>query len=115
MATVITAGSTVLCDKAAGGQHGGTVAVAGSAKLTVKQQGVLLESGVKGKSVGSCATPATSSTKKCTQVSAVTAGLATKLTVGSKAVLTTDLAGTTDGAPPGTVPATAEHTKLTTA
>jgi hypothetical protein len=46
-------------------------------------------------------------------VNAIISGDAVKLTAGGSAVMLDSLSGTTDGNPIGTLPATAEQTKLT--
>lgn len=97
MANVLTTASTILCG------HGGTVAVSGSAKLTVGKKPVLLRSGIEGKGVSGCATQTNSQagTVQCAKVMSVTGGEATKITVGKQRVmLDAGLAGTTVGDPP---------------
>jgi hypothetical protein len=117
MASVLTIASTVLCDRAAPGAHGGKVGVTprAPAKLTVDGNPVLVQTGIVGKPVTGCATQSTSSSKPCTSVVSLQAtGFAQKLTLGGQPVALDSLAGTTDGAPPGAVPADARQTILTT-
>ena len=107
MSGVLTKGSRVACS------HTASVATgAGGAKLTVKGKAVLRLGDVLGKSVdsASCTNPVTQTTRKCTTVVAVTAGPATRLTVGGLPVLLDTAAGTTDG--PGTLSVAAQQTKL---
>jgi len=115
MSRVLTESSTVDCG------HGGSVSVQGQSKLTVGGSAVLVQGGVTGKSVSAlCATQdkPDSGLKKCTTVASVTAGYATKLTIGGSPVVLDTLAGTTDGMVGGTTPqtllrATAGQSKLT--
>ena len=93
-------GSTVTC-----GHGPGKVLTSSSAKLTVNSNYVLLENSINNQSIDpNCSiVPAvdssgTTTASKCTKVLAVTAGQATKLTVGGKPViLDTTLKGNTDG------------------
>lgn len=98
MAGVLTENSKVICG------HNGSVSTSGSAKLVVAGGKVLQKSGVQGKSVSAaCSTvPASDNSgetaRKCTSVSAVSSGEATKLFVeGKPALLDSTLAGTTNG------------------
>jgi hypothetical protein len=81
------------------------VATSSTAKLTVKLSPVLTESGIDGKAVTGCkitdVTGPPPSTH-CKFVGKVTAGLATKLTVGKQPVVLDSLKGTTDGVFQGT-------------
>ncbi|MBZ4422791.1 hypothetical protein [Myxococcus sp. RHSTA-1-4] len=107
MSGVLTKGSRVACSHTGGVQTG-----PGGAKLTVKRQAVLRAADVAGRGVDSaaCTNPVTQTTRKCTTVLAVTAGPATRLTVGNVPVLLDTAAGTTDG--PGTLAVDAQQTKL---
>lgn len=110
MAFVLTTSSRIVC----GSQ--GAVSTSGQAKLTVGGVPVLVKAGVAGKSLSGCTvvTNASSGTKQCSTVASVSAGEATKLTVGGAAVMLDTLAGTADGLPtPGAMlTATANQSKL---
>lgn len=106
MAGVLTTASNVQCG------HQGTVSTRGSAKLKVQGSPVLTGSGVVGSSIAGCTTAPSSTTKPCTSVLAVGVGRALKLRVGGQPVLLDTLVGSTNGVPPGTLPATAGQTKL---
>lgn len=112
MPNVLTTTSRVLCGPDTG-NHGGRVATASAAKLTVAGNPVLLRSGIGPSLSAPCKTPASSPSKPCTAVTSIVAGGAVKLTAGGSAVMLDTLAGTTDGNPIGTLPAAAEQTKLT--
>jgi hypothetical protein len=93
---VLSTASTVSCG------HGGTVAVQGTAALTVAGAPVLVQAGIGGKPVAQCRTQPKSDASgpidvPCTSVAAVTAGQATKLTVGGVPVVLESLAGGTNG------------------
>ena len=108
MAKVLTEASVIGC-----GHGPGKVGVSGTGKLVVSQKPVLLKSGVDGKSVGAGATQQSNSTTPCKHAS-VTAGEASKLTIGGKPVLLdTLLKGATDGNPVGSLSAAANQNKLT--
>lgn len=106
------------------GHSPGKVTTTGSPKLQVSSQPVLLKLGIMGKPVGGCATvPAADASgptaKPCTSVTSVSAGEATKLTIGGMPVMLDTLAGQTDGmvgkvTPVLALSATAGQTKLTT-
>jgi len=121
MSKVLTTDSSVLCGEAILGPpplHGGKVLVESSAKLQVNGNSVLLKSSIEGKNVdqitNKCQTQLTSSSSPCKKVNSVLLGEAGKLTVtGEKVILETQLTGTTDGVPPGTLSAIAEQNKLT--
>ncbi len=122
MVAVLTIDSDVLCGTEAPTAHGGTVAISSTAKLTVNNAPVLLETSVVGQTVSGCSTPDDMSkgTVSCQLVSAITRGQATKLTVGTQPVLLASVVGQTTGAPPGTpsnppgtLSAEANQTKLT--
>jgi hypothetical protein len=120
MVGVLTESSKVVC------AHNGAVSTEGSGKLVVAGGKVLQKSGVAGKSISAtCSTvPAadasgTPTDVKCTTVSAVSAGEATKLFVeGRPALLDSSLAGTTNGMVAKATPqalgtAAAQQSKLT--
>ncbi len=113
MSKVITTASTVRCGALSGGQHGGTVATTSDARLTVGGAAVVAADGVAGKSVSGCQTPSTNSSQPCKNVLVVSGGLASKLTVGGRPVVLADVAGSSDGVPPGTLAADAAQDKLT--
>jgi hypothetical protein len=99
MSNVLTTSSNVTC-----GHGPAKVLTSSSAQLTVNGSPVLLESSIKNQSIdANCSTvPASDNSGptaiKCTRVLAVTAGQATKLTVGGKPViLDTTLKGYTNG------------------
>ena len=106
MPTVLTTGSTVKCS------HQGTATLSSTAKLTVGTKSVLLSTDFASWPIAGC-TQTGGPPTPCTSIVSVAAGAATKLTVGGVAVLLDTLSGPTNGAPPGTVGATAGHTKLT--
>jgi hypothetical protein len=115
MPGVLTLASNVKC-----GHGPGKVSTSSSAKLKVSGSAVLLESGISGKAVvfGSCGITPSDKSSKCTQVSSVTAGRATKLKAGGRPVMLDSLAGQTDGklesvTPQPLLAATAGQTKLT--
>ncbi len=96
MPGVLTTGSNVSCG------HGGTVGTSSSAKLKVSGNAVLLKTGIAMKSVSSCQTPPASDVSgptamKCTTVTSVDSGEATKLTAGGAPVVLETLTGQTDG------------------
>jgi hypothetical protein len=99
MPAVLTEAAAVTCG------HSGVVSTAGIPKLTVNNSPVLTKLGVAGHSVktGTCLTVLKTDSagvvqdKPCSTVSGVTAGEASKLTIGKNPVLTTDLKGGTDG------------------
>jgi hypothetical protein len=124
MAKVLTTepGSTVKCG------HGlGKVLTSSSAKLTVNNNPVLLENSINHQAIDpNCSTmpltdppPATTlKAIKCTQVTGVTGGQASKLTVGKKNVILDTLAGNTNGMVDHIIPQThlkgkATQSKLT--
>ena len=119
MPGVLTTGSNVTC-----GHSPGKVTTTGSSKLTVSGQPALPKTGIMGKPVSGCSTvPAADASgptaKPCLSVLAVSAGDATKLTIGGLPVMLDTLAGTTDGmvgkvTPQTSLSATAIQTKLTT-
>jgi hypothetical protein len=115
MADVLTTSSTVGC-----GHGSSEVATSSTAKLKVEGSPVLLKSSIENQSVkpGTCATPISQTSKKCTTVKSVTAGEATKLKAGGAAAMLATLKGSTDGMVGGTTPqlllkATANQSKLT--
>ena len=75
-----------------------------SAKLKVNSQSVLLKTGIEGKMITGCPISDSNTSLRCKKVSTITAGEATKLTIGQqrKPVMFTTLQGTTDGIPPAT-------------
>ena len=106
MATVLTTGSSVTCS------HQGRVALSSSAKLKVANNPVLLSTDFASWGITNC-TQTGGPPTPCTNIVSVATGPASKLTVGRVPVMLDTLAGPTNGAPPGTVSATAGHTKLT--
>ncbi len=111
MPNVLTTRSRVLCGPDTG-NHGGRVTTVSAAKLTVAGNPVLLRSGIGPALSVPCKTPPSSSSKPCTSVTSIASGDAVKLTAGGHAVMLDSLSGTTDGNPIGTLPASAEQTKL---
>jgi hypothetical protein len=117
MPGVLTTASNVTCG------HSGSVSTSSSTKLRVSDSAVLLKDGINGKSVSSCGiTPASDSSgitaSKCTTVSAVTSGTATKLQADGQPVMLDTLAGATDGLmvsklPQALLSGTAGQSKLT--
>ena len=119
MPNVLIDSSEVLCDEEVvlpnGPVHGGSVSITSTAKLSVNGNPVLLKSGIVGKTVTGCKNnPPPIGDTPCLNVTSVTAGEATKLTVGGSGVmLDSTLAGTTSGVPSGLLKATAGQSKLT--
>jgi hypothetical protein len=114
MPNVLTTASTVSC-----GHPPGAVQVSSTVKLAVDGAPVLLETSVDNQTVtaGSCGIVPNNTSTKCMKVTGITAGKATKLTVGGQPVLLQGLAGQTDGKLGGVTPqlllnATANQTKL---
>lgn len=100
MPKVLTTSSTVGCGHLPPPPGAGVVQVQSTAKLRVATAPVLLLAGINGKPVatGTCGIVPSQGNIKCLKVSAVTAGMATKLTVGGLPVMLAEtLAGTTDG------------------
>lgn len=106
MAGVLTSASNVQCG------HQGTVSTSSTTRLKVQGGAVLTESGVMGMPVAGCTTAPSTSTKPCLSVTGIITGRALKLRAGGQPVLLDTLAGSTDGVPPGTLPASAGQTKL---
>jgi hypothetical protein len=104
MPNVLTTNSTVVCGHPAGG--GGVVQVQSQAKLTVAGASVLVPDGIGAKSMSTlCGIPLPpAANKKCTKVISVSAGSATKLTVGGAPVVLQTLGGSTDGTLDGVTP-----------
>jgi len=98
VARVLTDVSSVDCG------HGGRVSSVGESKLKVDGALVLLEAGIRSRSVGACPVvdDSNTSTVKCRIVTSVTAGRATKLRVNGRPVMLGTLAGGTDGKAAGT-------------
>ena len=110
MPNILTTDSTVHCG------HNGSVAIEGVGKLCVNGNKVLSKTGIMGKSIASseCQNPILPTTNnKCSNVSSVILGEATKLTTGREPVMLDTLQGTTDGLPVGNLGSSAEQTKLT--
>lgn len=113
--SVLTTKSTVACG------HTGKVKADSSTRLTVDGAPVLLAS-TAGKTISGCIVPdnANPPTKHCTSVTSVTAGEASKLSVGGTSVVLDLLTGFSDGvlnpqAPPPGPPlaaAVANQTRL---
>ena len=108
MPSVLTTASTVGC-----GHDPGQVATSSSAKLTVAGAPVLVQTSIVGRTVSACSTTPSNTTKKCTTVTSVAAGLAQKLTAGGAPVALATVQGLTDGVPPGPLNASGVQTKLT--
>jgi len=117
MPKVLTMESTTQCGPAAA-THGGDIAKASDAKLTVNGQAVLTKDSVLNKTVSGCQTVVSQTVAKCTSVAAVISQESTKLTVNGKPVLvglTGKCAPPPPAAPPaatGTLFALAVQTKL---
>ena len=112
MPAVLTMNSTVMCGPLP--PHGGDVAVASAAKLTVEGAAVLTKDSIEGKAVSGCQVPISQTTAPCTAVDTIASLESTKLTVGGKPVMI-GLAGksTVAKGPPGPLFAQAVQTKLT--
>jgi hypothetical protein len=94
MANVLTVGSSLQC------AHLGKFILVGSQKqLTVDGQAVLVDGDLENASISGCTTPTAQGTKPCLKVTGVLGGKSTTLSVGGKAVLLDNAAGTTDGLP----------------
>lgn len=123
MPNVLTMASEVLCGSKSPGDpttepptsptHGGTVATISSAKLKVNGMFVILKESIVNMTVAGCSNPATPATNPCITVTSVTAGEATKLKVGGKAVILDTLHGVTNGTPPGMLAVKTKQDKLT--
>jgi hypothetical protein len=121
-APVLNMASTIRCDVLAPSLHGGTVAKASTAKLTVNTARVLpnvVQPAIGGPNglgavTGCTNAPPPPSKAPCQRVATILpVGVATKLTVQGVGVLLNTLKGTTVGTPPGTLTATANQTRLT--
>jgi hypothetical protein len=118
---VLTTTSTVGCGHLPPPPGSGVVQVQSTAKLRVAGAPVLLLGSIANKPLVplTCGIVVSQTNVKCTKVAAVTAGTATKLTVGGQpVVLDTTLKGSTDGTLGGVTPqlllaAVANQTKLT--
>jgi len=98
MPNVLTVNSTVGCGHPPPPPGSGVVQVTSDARLRVAGGSVLLLAGVSGRTVSSaCGTQPATGFVKCTQVTSVSGGLSTKLTVGKLAVLLSSLKGGTNG------------------
>jgi hypothetical protein len=98
MPNVLTMNSTVGCGHLPPPPGTGIVQVQSTAKLKVSGKSVLLLDSISGKAVsGLCGTVPATGTKKCTAVSSVSGGLATKLKVGGQPVVLDTVTGGTDG------------------
>jgi hypothetical protein len=94
MPPLITEKSIVKC------AHNGVVTLkASQTLLTIDGTAVLVEEDLDGATITGCTTVtnAVSGTKQCLTVVAMSAGAATTLSVGGKAVLLASATGTTDG------------------
>lgn len=118
MAGVLTMGSKVTCE------HEGAVGVSSTEKLKVSNYPVLVKASIAGKSIAANCTTTDAlddqgkqKDKKCTSVSSVLTGEATKLKVNNQPVMLDTLSGTTDGIvnykPQPSLKATVGQTKLT--
>jgi hypothetical protein len=111
MGQVLTAAATITCS------HGGTVLVVPSQHaLTVDGQPVLVDGDLTGATVVGCTNlPPPQGRVPCSTTTSMTAGAATKLTAGGKAVLLDSATGQTNSTPaPGTWSVSnAGQTKLT--
>lgn len=114
MPKVLTMESDTLCGPVAA-THGGKIAKASTAKLTVNGKPVLTKDSVDQKAIAGCQTVVTQTVAKCVKVASVISLESTKLTVNGKPVLI-GLVGTTEPTTPpkatGTLDATAVQTKL---
>lgn len=108
MANVLTTNSTISCP------NQGKAQLSSSAKLTVNGAPVLLSNQTSSWPISGCKqTDASSGQKPCLTIVSVSAGQASKLTVGDVAVLLDSFAGTSEGTPLNTLSATAGQSKLT--
>ncbi len=114
MGKVLTEDTVLKCaatpDKPA--PHGGTLSKSGVSRLTVDGQKVLTAANVLAATIPDCANNPNASQVKCTGVSGVTPGKATKLKVDGEFVVIETLGGTTNGTPPGTIVASGAHSRL---
>lgn len=97
MSFILTVGSQISC------AHQAPVSLSSDAKLTVRGARVLVPTDVVGSSITACTNPDSSSSKKCTLVTAA-GGTATKLTVSGRLVLNESFGGSSDGVTSGTPP-----------
>jgi hypothetical protein len=113
MAAALTLESSVTCN------HQGVVSTQGSSRLTVNGKGVLLKSGIQGKSVSQDCMQKddpNTKTKQCKTVTSVTSGESSRLTVDGNGVVLDTIAGLTDGVLSGTfgtLKASAVQSRLT--
>jgi hypothetical protein len=110
MSEVLTAASMVNCPHLPG-----KVSPDSTSRLRVSAQPVLVAgpAGITGKDVAGCTVQNSQSTKTCLHVLSVSAGEKSRLRVGKVSVLLADLAGLTDGVPPGSkLTVTANQTRL---
>lgn len=101
MPKALTTGAMVVCSH----QGRAQIPSAGQSKLKVGTAFVLVDGDLVGKSISGCLnnpTPANPSFKPCTSTTSMIAGAATKLKVGTSAVLLENANGMTDSVPPGT-------------
>jgi hypothetical protein len=111
MGKVLTSSATITCS------HGGTVKpVPSQQKLTVDGTPVLVDGDLVGATVSGCTNvPPPQGRVPCSATTSMSAGAATKLTVGGKGVLLDSASGQTNSTPaPGTFSVSdAGQTKLT--
>ena len=109
MSFAITVGSDVECP-----DHG-VPAMSSSAKLTVSSEPVVVEDDLLAASIGGCTqAPPPPTNVACAKVTTLSAGEASKLTVGGRAVLLDSLTAITSGVPRNQLTCKdARQTKLT--
>lgn len=120
MRKVLSTQSEVTCGHRLLPAKPGAVQVAGTAKLKVNGNPVLLAPGVLGRPISGCATVPSQGNAPCTAVVSVINTPPPKLTVNGAAVLLDTVTGSTSGqvggvTPQGRLAATANQSKLTTA
>jgi hypothetical protein len=108
MGNVLTEATTLKCGPTtAATPHGGTVVAATAALLTVQSKKVLVVDAGRSWSITAQTCGDTGPNQKpCTKVNSIT-GTATRLTVNGKSVALAGVGGVTDGAPAGTIVASA--------
>jgi hypothetical protein len=105
MGTVLTQDTVLKCtatrDKPA--NHGGTLSKSGTSRMKVDGQSVLTAANVREATIPDCANDPNAGHEKCTGVSAVTPGTATRPKVDGEFVVIETLGGETNGKPAGTI------------
>jgi hypothetical protein len=115
MGKVLTEDTVLKCAAgAAPAPHGGTLSKSGVARMKVDGTPVLTAAKILAATISACGNTNTNAGQvRCTGVSSVTAGKATRLTVDGNPVVIASVGGVTTGTPPGTIKAsTGIHDRL---